>query len=58
MKIFQLDHMFYQGVIIAARNEEKYIEKCVNSLKGQNYEGDWELIVVDDRSCDNTLYTK
>ena len=48
-------HVLSVSVIIAARNEEKYIEKCVNSLRGQNYEGDWELIVVDDRSCDNTL---
>ena len=42
------------SIVIAARNEESYIEKCLVSLKDQKYDGDWEVIVVDDRSTDNT----
>ncbi|MEE3234750.1 MAG: glycosyltransferase [Candidatus Latescibacterota bacterium] len=42
------------SVVIAARNEEKLIEECLKSLRDQNYDGDWEVIVVDDRSIDNT----
>ena len=43
------------SVVIAARNEEKCIEECIKSLRGQEYHGDWEVIVVDDRSVDNTF---
>ena len=43
------------SVVIAARNEEKCIEECIKSLRGQDYDGYWEVIVVDDRSVDTTL---
>ena len=36
-----------------ARNVEKYIRECIDSIINQSYE-DWELIVVDDGSTDNT----
>ena len=42
------------SILIAARNEENYIEECLKSIKDQKYEGAWEVIVVDDRSTDNT----
>ena len=42
------------SVIIAAYNAEKYIEKCLQSLKLQTY-SDFEAIVVVDGATDNTF---
>ncbi|UHA71813.1 glycosyltransferase [Paenibacillus sp. 481] len=41
-------------VIIAARNEQKAIERCVDSLMAQTY-SHLEVTVVNDRSTDETL---
>lgn len=41
------------SVVIAAYNEGKYIDKCLNSLKHQSYKNK-EIIVVDDGSTDKT----
>jgi chlorobactene glucosyltransferase len=41
------------SVVVPARNEEKYIQRCVNSLLAQNY-GDLEILVIDDNSSDRT----
>lgn len=41
------------SVILPARNEEDFIEKCLNSLLDQDYEN-YEIIVIDDRSEDKT----
>jgi len=41
------------SVIFAARDEEKYISQCIQSLLLQNYPH-LEIIVVNDRSTDNT----
>ncbi len=44
------------SIIIAARNEEKNIAQCLTSLIQQHYPKDFfEIIVVNDRSSDNTL---
>jgi len=44
------------SIVIAARNEELTIERCVNSLLNQNYsKSNYEIIVVNDHSNDNTL---
>ena len=42
------------SVVIANYNNEKYIEKCINSLKSQTYD-DVEIIFFDDNSSDNSL---
>lgn len=41
------------SVILPARNEESFIEKCLDSLVNQDYEN-YEIIAVDDRSEDKT----
>ena len=42
------------SVVIAAYNEEKVIANTLRSLLGADYEGDLEVIVVDDGSSDRT----
>ena len=41
-------------IIIPAFNVENYIKKCIDSLKEQSFQ-DYEVIIVDDGSTDNTL---
>lgn len=41
------------SVILPARNEEGFIERCLNSLISQDYEN-YELVAIDDRSEDKT----
>lgn len=43
------------SVIVACLNEEKYIEKCISSLINQDYKGDFDIIIADGGSTDNTL---
>src|SRR6185312_13793082 len=44
------------SVIIAARNEEKNIGKCIQSLISQTYpENKFEIIITNDHSTDNTV---
>lgn len=43
------------SVIIAARNEEKLIGRCIESILAQDYPKEYyELIIIDDHSVDNT----
>jgi poly-beta-1,6-N-acetyl-D-glucosamine synthase len=42
------------SVIIPARNEEANIEACIKSINNQYYEGDVEIIVINDHSSDGT----
>ncbi len=42
------------SIVITAYNSEKYIKQCIFSVLNQNF-GDYELIIVDDCSYDNTL---
>lgn len=41
------------SVIVPARNEEKYIEKCLQTLIEQDY-SNYEIIVINDSSSDRT----
>jgi succinoglycan biosynthesis protein ExoA len=41
-------------VAVAALNEEKYIAKCLDSLTGQTYPGEVEIIIADGGSTDKT----
>lgn len=48
-------HQHRVSIIVAARNEEKTIGTCLDTLANQNYSIDlFEVIVVDDRSFDRT----
>ena len=41
------------SIILPARNEERFIEKCIRSLLEQDYKN-YEIVAIDDRSDDNT----
>ncbi len=45
---------FNVSIIVPVYNSEKTIAECIKSLKNQNYRGNFEIIVVDDGSIDNT----
>jgi cellulose synthase/poly-beta-1,6-N-acetylglucosamine synthase-like glycosyltransferase len=50
------DKTFSVSIIIAARNEQKRIRPCLESLEKLNYPADkYEIIFVDDNSSDNTM---
>ena len=43
------------SVIVAARDEGLHLQACLDALARQEYTGEWEVWIVDDRSHDNTL---
>lgn len=42
------------SVIVASRNEEKKLPSLIQNLRKQNVGGDFEVIIVNDRSTDNS----
>ena len=54
--VIQSNHNLPQvSIIVAARNEEKHIEKLIKCLVNQDYLNDkYEIIIADDRSSDKT----
>jgi peptidoglycan-N-acetylglucosamine deacetylase len=42
------------SIVIPAKNEERYLADCLKSMKAQSYQGDYEIILVDNGSKDNT----
>ncbi len=43
------------SVVIPALNEQKYLGRCLESLARQDYQGSFEIIVVDNGSSDGTV---
>ena len=49
------EYLPFVSVIIAARNEEKNIERCISALEVQDYSTKlFEVIIINDRSVDHT----
>jgi peptidoglycan/xylan/chitin deacetylase (PgdA/CDA1 family)/GT2 family glycosyltransferase len=44
----------FVSVVIPAYNEENYLLSCLQSIKRQDYAAEYEVIVVDNASTDNT----
>jgi len=45
------------SLVVAVRNQEKYIGRCIRSILNQTYpRADYEVIVVNDASTDRTRY--
>ena len=42
------------SILVPVYNVEKYLEQCVESLLNQTYEGEYEIILVDDGSTDSS----
>ncbi|MEO7833879.1 MAG: glycosyltransferase, partial [Ginsengibacter sp.] len=56
IKIFIENELPLISVIIAARNEEKNIGNCIQSIINQTYpENKFEIIITDDHSTDKTV---
>jgi cellulose synthase/poly-beta-1,6-N-acetylglucosamine synthase-like glycosyltransferase len=42
------------SIVIPMRNEETFIEATLNAVNAQKYAGEWEVIIVNDRSTDKS----
>ncbi|MBR3802125.1 MAG: glycosyltransferase family 2 protein [Clostridia bacterium] len=42
------------SILVPVYNVEQYLEQCVESLLNQTYQGDYEIILVDDGSTDSS----
>ena len=48
------ENMPFVSIVVPALNEEKLLKLCLDSLKEQDYTGEYEIIVVDNASTDRT----
>jgi cellulose synthase/poly-beta-1,6-N-acetylglucosamine synthase-like glycosyltransferase len=44
----------FVSVVVPMRNEELFIETSLNAINAQKYAGEWEVIIVNDRSTDKS----
>lgn len=52
-----MTHLPAVSLVVAVRNQEKYIGRCIRSILNQTYaRNDYEVIVVNDASTDNTKF--
>lgn len=52
-----MTHMPTVSLVVAVRNQEKYIGRCIRSVLNQTYPtADYEVIVINDASTDRTLF--
>ncbi|HEX6574654.1 MAG TPA: glycosyltransferase family A protein [Gemmatimonadaceae bacterium] len=52
-----MTHLPTVSLVVAVRNQEKYIGRCIRSILNQTYpRNDYEVIVVNDASTDNTKF--
>lgn len=42
------------SILVPVYNVEKYLEQCVDSLLNQTYQGEYEIVLVDDGSTDSS----
>lgn len=42
------------SIVVPCFNSEKTLEKCISALLNQNYDHDYEIVMVDDGSTDST----
>ena len=42
------------SVVVCAHNEERHLQEQLNALLAQQWEGTWDVVVVDNRSTDTT----
>ena len=52
-----MTHLPTVSLVVAVRNQEKYIGRCIRSILNQTYSrNDYEIIVVNDASTDQTRF--
>ncbi len=50
-----MEHSLKVSILMAVKNEEKYISECIKSILSQTF-SDFELLIVDDHSTDKTAH--
>lgn len=45
------------GIVVPVLNEERLLPDCLRSLIGQDYKGEYEIVVVDNGSTDRSVKT-
>lgn len=51
----EFNNMSKVSIIIRALNEEKYLPECIENINQQEFQGDYEIILVDSGSIDQTV---